>query len=464
MLYLKLSRNQEQEWSSVTVSSLAKKLVGVNNIVIENVELEATSVGEQIVIRARPRKNAQCRCGVCGRKCSRFDHGKGLRRWRAPDLGAGTMIFIEAEAPRVNCPEHGVVVQQVPWARHKSRFTRSFEDTAVWLSLHLSRKAIAEYLQISWDTVGPMITRVEQELSAGRSRFDGLVNIAIDETSYKKGHKYLTLILNHDTNAVVWAGKGYGKAVLEQFFMLLTPEQRQRIHLVSGDGAQWIKNTVYAYCPNATFCIDPFHVVSWCTELLDAVRKEEWNKARMELAAERKGQPKRRCGRQKCGQTEKTAAEQRVETVKSAKYPLLMNPDNLNERYKTKLQQILLRNRRLATAYRLKEELRLIFKLPVEEVGAAIEKWRRRAWSCRIPQFVELQRKIKRHKNAILATIRYGISNARMEATNNKVKLTLRMAYGFRNIDHLISAIFLRCGNLPIYLPGRHPLPATHTL
>lgn len=88
--------------------------------------------------------------------------------------------------------------------------------------MHLSRKAIAEYLQISWDTVGPMITRVEQELSAGRSRFDGLVNIAIDETSYKKGHKYLTLILNHDTNAVVWAGKGYGKAVLEQFFTLLT--------------------------------------------------------------------------------------------------------------------------------------------------------------------------------------------------------------------------------------------------
>ena len=276
----------------MTVSSLAKKLVGVNDIVIENVELEATSVGEQVVIRARPRKNAQCRCGICGRKCPRFDHGKGLRRWRAPDLGAGTMIFIEAAAPRVNCPEHGVVVQQVPWARHKSRFTRSFEDTAVWLSLHLPRRAIAEYLRINWDTVGPMIARVEKELSAGRSRFDGLVNIAIDETSYKKGHKYLTLILNHDTNAVVWAGKGYGKAVLEQFFTLLTPEQRQRIHLVSGDGAQWIKSTVYAYCPNATFCIDPFHVVSWCTELLDAVRKEEWNKARMELAAERKGQPK----------------------------------------------------------------------------------------------------------------------------------------------------------------------------
>ena len=98
------------------------------------------------------------------------------------------MVFVEAEANRVSCPDHGVVVQQFPWARHKSRFTKTFEDIAVWLSLHLSRKAIAEYLRISWDTVGPIITRVERELSANQNRFDNLVNIAIDETSYKKGH------------------------------------------------------------------------------------------------------------------------------------------------------------------------------------------------------------------------------------------------------------------------------------
>ena len=138
-----------------------------------------------------------------------------------------------------------------------------------------------------------------------------------------------------------------------------------------------------------------------------------------------------------------------------------LNTYNLSESYKAKLQQVLLRDRRLATAYRLKEDLRLIFKLPVEEVSAAIEKWRRRAWSCQIPQFVELQRKIKRHKDAILATIRYGISNARMEATNNKVKLAVRMAYGFRNVDNLISTVFLRCGDIQIVLPGRL---LTHTL
>ena len=296
-------------------------------------------------------------------------------------------------------------------------------------------------------------------MSSNYNKFDKLENIAIDETSYKKGHKYITLILNHDTNAVVWVGKGYGKAVLESFFTQLSKEQCQSIRLVSGDGAKWIKNTVQEYCPNAKFCIDPFHVVSWCTEILDGVRKEEWNKARIKLANEKKNEAKRGRGRPKGGHVEKSVTEEQVDMVKRSKYPLLMNPEHLSEAYKAKLQQVLLHDRRLATAYRLKEELRLILKLPVGEATKAIDRWRRRAWSCRIPQFVELQRKIKRHKDSILATISYGLSNARMEATNNKVKLTIRMAYGFRNIDNLISMIYLRCGNLSVRLPGRQGTP-----
>ena len=360
---------------------------------------------------------------------------------------------MEAEAPRVRCPEHGVVVQQFPWARRHSKFTRNFEDTVVWLSLHLSRKAVAEYLRISWDTVGPIISRVEKELSANHHPLDNLVNIGIDETSYKKGHKYITVIVNHDTNTVVWAAKGHGKSVLEPFFKQLDIKRRSKIHLVSGDGARWIKDTVEEYCPNAEFCIDPFHVVAWCTKVLDEVRREEWNKARAELAKEKKEKSGR--GRPKGGKKQKSAAEQHVDAVKSSRYSLLMNPENLSEIYQAKLKQLLLHDKRLATAYRLKEELRLIFKLSPDEVSTALDKWRRRAWSCRIEQFVKLQRKIKRHKDAIIATITNGISNARIEATNNKIKLSVRMAYGFRNNDNLISMIMLRCGGLNIGLPGR---------
>ena len=437
----------------MTVSSLSKIILGVKNIVVEKVEIEECNQDSQLIISARPHKRDMCRCSVCGQKSPRYDRGNGIRRWRAPDFGSGMKVYVEAEAPRVCCPEHGVVVQQFPWARHHSKFTRNFEDTAVWLSLHLSRKAVAEYLRISWDTVGPIISRVEKELSANHQPLDNLVNIGIDETSYKKGHKYITVIVNHDTNTVVWAAKGHGKSVLEPFFKQLDVKQRSKIRLVSGDGARWIKDTVEEYCANAEFCIDPFHVVAWCTKVLDEVRREEWNKARAELAKEKKEKSGR--GRPKGGRKQKSAAEQHVDAVKSSRYSLLMNPENLSETYQAKLKQLLLHDKRLATAYRLKEELRLIFKLSPDEVSAALDKWRRRAWSCRIEQFVELQRKIKRHKDAIIATITNGISNARIEATNNKIKLSVRMAYGFRNIDNLISMIMLRCGGLNIGLPGR---------
>lgn len=442
----------------MTISSLAKFIAGVNQMVVEKVEIEEQESEPTIVIHVRPTKRDRTRCGICGKKCSGYDQGNGRRRWRTMDIGTSTRVYLESDAPRVWCREHGAVVQMVPWARHGTKFTRNFEDTAAWMTLHLSRKAVSEYLRISWDSVGPMVSRVERETRSGDKRFDGLVRIGIDETSYKKGWKYITVVINHETNSVIWAAKGFGKEVLEQFFQELTPEQRKSIELVTADGARWIRNTVANYCPNATFCIDPFHVVSWAEDILDKVRKQQLGEARKRLAEERKG--KRKCGpgRPKGGPIRKTDTEKAVELVRKAKFPLLMNPDHLSESYQTRLQEVLLYDKRLATAYRLKEELRLIFHLPADEVRLALEKWRRRAWSCRIPEFVDLQRRVKRHIDAIVATVTQQISNARIEATNNKIKLTIRMAYGFRNIDNLIALIYLRCGRRSIHLPGRVPV------
>ena len=441
----------------MTITSLSKIIAGVKQMIVENVEIESPEINPTLVISVRPFKKDSCRCGICGKKCNRYDQGNGRRRWRALDIGNSIKVYLESDSPRVRCEEHGVVVQMVPWARHVAKHTRNFEDTAAWMSLHLSRKAVAEYLRTSWDSVGPMISRVEKETRAGEKRFDSLVKIGIDETSYKKGHKYITVVINHETNNVIWAAKGYGKEVLEGFFKELTPVQRKSIQLVSGDGAKWIKDTVTKYCSDATFCVDPFHVVSWCEEVLDTVRKQEWNKAREKVSAEKKGQAKRGRGRPKGGSTEKSVAQKEAEIMKNAKYPLLMNPEHLGESYQAKLKEVLLYDKRLATAYRLKEGLRAIFHLPADEVRVALEKWRRRAWSSRIPEYVELQRKIRRHMDAIIATVTHQISNARVESTNNKIKLTIRMAYGFRNIDNLIALIYLRCGGRAIYLPGRDP-------
>ena len=134
MIYLKLRLNQGQEWSSVTVSSLSKIILGVKNIVVEKVEIEECNLDSQLIISARPHKRDMCRCSVCGQKSPRYDCGNGIRRWRAPNLGSGMKVYVEAETLRVCCPEHGVGVRQFPWTRHHSKIKKT-----LWIQPYGSR-------------------------------------------------------------------------------------------------------------------------------------------------------------------------------------------------------------------------------------------------------------------------------------------------------------------------------------
>jgi transposase len=116
------------------------------------------------------------------------------------------------------------------------------------------------------------------------NKFDNLEEIGIDETSYKKGHKYMTVIVNHKTGHLIWAKKGHGKEILSDFFKELTQEQRSNIKCVTADGARWIADCISDYCPNAVRCIDPFHVVAWANDTLDEVRKAAVRQAKKDMA------------------------------------------------------------------------------------------------------------------------------------------------------------------------------------
>jgi len=299
-------------------------------------------------------------------------------------------------------------------------------------------------MRVDWKTVGSIIARVEKDVASKRpSPFEGLVNIGVDETSYKKGRKYLTVVVDHDRNQVVWVGKGHGESVLEQFFGLLTTQQKATIKCVTADGASWIKKCVEKHCPLAVRAMDPFHTVSWAGEALDEVRLQVWRdtrgprlKSRAEARESLYGSPQ-------------------AKAVKESRWALLKNPEDLTDAQKIKLAMIAVNHPVLDRAYRLKETLRLLLKLPLAEAEAELDRWLGWVQRCRIPVFVKLGQKIKRHRQAILDTIRLGVSNARIEATNNKIKLIIRMGYGFRNIDNLIALIMLKCGGYNLSLPGR---------
>lgn len=340
--------------------------------------------------------------------------------------------FVEADAPRVHCREHGVVVCAVPWARHASRFTRAAEEQICWLAVHTSKTAVAELMRVAWRTVGDICERVMAEAEhADGGRLDGLRRLGIDEISWRRGQRYLTVVIDHDSGRLVWAAPGANAEVLDGFFALLGAERCERIELISADMGAWIAKAARRACPQAELCLDPFHVVALATDALDEIRREVWNEAR------------------RAGQT-KTARE-----LKGARWALWKNPDTLTGRQQDKLAAIQQTNRRLFRAYLLKEQLREIFRLPATDAIALLDRWIAWARRCRLAPFVRLARTLTEHWTGVAAALVYGLSNARIEAANTRIRLIARRAFGFHSPDALIALAKLTLGGHCPPLPGR---------
>ncbi len=300
---------------------------------------------------------------------------------------------------------------------------------------------MAETYRISWETVGAILDRVHCVLEPDPTvRYEDLTEIGIDETSYKNGHKYVTLVTDHKKNQVVWVKERTGIKVLSQFCEGLTEEQRRNIKVVTCDGARWIKNCMEKYFPNAQRCVDPFHVMQWVIEATDEIRKSIWREAHKE---DQKHKKEGR-GRPKKGDTyEKKAPE-----IKGAKYAVGKNPENLSVAQKAKLDSIREGYPKLFKAWQMKEALRKVFHENVGSVETHLKGWISFAARCRIPEMKKIGDKIKRNLNGIIKSVELKISNARIESMNNKIKLMIRKAYGFRNIENLKSLILLGCSSL----------------
>ena len=262
---------------------LWRALLGVDHrTVIEDVEFEETRgmpTATRWWWRRCGRGGVRGRCGRCGRRAPWYDRGEGRRRWRGLDWGT-VRVVLEADAPRVNCPEHGPTVVAVPWARHDAGHTFAFDDTVAWLAVACSKTAVCELMRIAWRTVGAIMARVWADTEKTIDRFADLRRIGIDEISYKRHHKYLTVVVDHDSGRLVWAAPGRDTATLRRFFDALGAERCAQITHVSADAADWIADVVTERCPAAIRCADPFHVVAWATEALDAERRRAWNDAR----------------------------------------------------------------------------------------------------------------------------------------------------------------------------------------
>jgi len=423
----------------VQTNRVWERACGLTRTVVEGVGFD--EITNAIVVSVRPNARAGGRCGRCGRRSPGYDRGAGRRRWRALDAGT-TRVFVEADTPRVQCLTHGPTVAQVPWARHNVGHTRDFDAMAAWLTVRTSKSATCQLLRVAWRTIGSIITRVNDDVEATIDRLAGLRRIGIDEISYKRGHRYLIVVVDHDTGRLVWAGPGRSESALDVFFDELGAARAGELTHVSADMADWIAKAVARRAPNAIRCADPFHVVAWAIEALDIERRRAWNQAKGRTIPASPGRRGRTVGNSR--------------HIARSRYALWKNPRDLNVGQREQLNWIAKTDPRLWRAYLLKEGLRFVFAVKGAEGTEALDKWLSWARRSRLPSFVNLAKRITKHRAAIDANLEHGLSQGLIESTNTKIRLLTRIAFGFHGPEPLIALAMLALGAHPPRLPGRN--------
>jgi transposase len=462
----------------VRVSTAFSRLLDLSGVWVRSVSFEPRRVVVTVALR---RRRLDCpKCSYSTRHRENKQHHDSV--WRHLDLGVWR-LEVHARLRRLRCPQHGAHVEGVPFARDGARFTRDFENLVAWLATKTDKTATCRLTRIDWQTIGRIIERVGEELIDG-DRLSDLFEISIDEVAWRKGHRYLTLVGDHRRRCVVWGTEGKGQAAADRFFAELDPPpeapgpehtkhprqapepaimvpfgpcptvpagegipgawitdgteidpaifaRASRLRAVSMDMGEGYANSVREHAPQAVICIDNYHVVQLATKALDEVRREHWNELR-------------RTG-------EIDAAKQ----FKDSRWSLLKNPADLTETQAGTLAALHAAGGKVPRAWAMKEMVRAIFApgLTVDTVAELIDRLLARLPRSRLKPFVRLGRTIRKHREGILAARRLGLSNARAEAQNNKVKLIVRRAYGFHSANAALALVHLTCGPVTLTLP-----------
>ncbi len=414
------------------VTTAFKRLVRLDGVHVTNVEFTPAMV---VVTVALTRRRLVCpHCGYA--TPFRYDTRPVPSRWRHLDLGVWE-LQIRASLRRLSCPEHGVVIEGVPFARPGANLTRDFDDLIAWLATKTDQTAIARLCRVSWRTVGRVCARVVAT-DLDPDRLDGLFHLGVDEVSWRKHHKYLTLVVDHDRGKVVWGAAGKDAKTLDGFFAELGTARSQTIDAVSMDlGGAFLKSvTAPGNAPQARICADPFHLVALATTALDEVRRPLWQQLRTEDPA---------------------LAKQ----FKGARWALLKNPADLSDPQADALGRIRQAGGAMWRAYQLKEAFRALFAdhLNVFVVEVLLDRWCARAQRSRLAPFVRLARTVRARKEHILNAIRLGLNNGRTEGLNNRVRLIIRRAYGFHSPEAALALVMLNCGPIKLQLAHERAFP-----
>jgi transposase len=344
-------------------------------------------------------------CPVCGSH-DVLQHGCIHRLWREVPIGPKPVV-IQMGIPRVECRKCATIRQiGVGFADERRSYTRAFARYALELSRYMTIQDVARHVNVGWDLIKE-IQKSYLQKHFSRPKLSKLSQIAIDEISIGKGPKYLTVVLDLTTGAVVFVGDGKGAEALKPFWRRLR-RSRARIQAVAMDMSKAYIHAVRKNLPAATIVFDHFHLIKLFNDKLQQFRRWLFNRA--------------------------SATEKNI--LKGIRWLLLKNPENLVEARNEhrRLQQALELNRPLATVYYMKEDLRQLWSQKTKNRAAKfMADWIARAKASGIGMLKKFAKTLQAHWDGILAYYDYRISTGPLEGTNNKIKTMKRQAYGYRD-------------------------------
>ncbi len=346
------------------------------------------------------------RCPLCGSE-NVIGRGQKLRRFRTVSVG-GKPVHLALAVPRVECRACGAVRRvRIGFADARVSYTKAFQRYALELSRYMTIQDVAQHLGISWDVIKE-IQKGDLQRRFGRPKLRHLRQIAIDEISTAKGHRYLTIVLDLESGAVVHVGRGKGGDALKDFWTRLR-RSRARIEAVATDMSPAYIDAVVSHLPQATLVFDRFHVIKLYNDKLSQLRRALYHQLKGSL---------------------------QKNVLKGVRWLLLKRPENLDptRNEPKRLQEALRLNEPLATAYYLKEELSEVWEQDDRDAAETVLlDWITYAESTGIRMLHDFAKTLRAHAWGILDHYDYPISTGPLEGINNKIKTMKRQAYGFRD-------------------------------
>lgn len=388
-------------------------ILNLRGIVIDSIEVDDSD--KIITVSLNRDKRFKSKCSHCGQVVPR----ESRIRKKIRDLPiVGYDLYLDCEMYIVKCRNCGRVREGLDFVNRCSRLTIRLEKYIFKLVSMSTVKDVADKFEMSWETV-KNIDKQNLEAKFKNIDYGNLKRLSIDEISNKKGHNYLSIVMNLDEGRVIWVGEGRKEEDINKFFDTLTDKQKKQIEAVSIDMWPAYINSAKKNCPNADIVFDKFHVVKKFGEVITKLRSAEYQKAE---------------------------TPESKDVLKGTKWLLLKNKSNLKLDAKKELKNLLTLNENLATSYILKEKLSSIWDYKSRAwAKKSFDEWIQIAEESEIRGIKTFIKMLKKHEQGILSHCKHPISNGKIEGTNNKIKVLKRRCYGFHDVEYFKLKILEAC-------------------